>query len=209
MNTRFLLACRASLLASAIAATAASPLALAQGVTSRNPKDAEGGTFAVEPMHTRVLFGVSHLQFTTYFGDFTHVSGTLVLSAKDPARSTVEIQIPVDTVSTTNSDLDAKLKSADWLDAGRFPIMTFRSTQVTMTGPSTATMVGDLTLHGVTKPVTLNIKFNASGVNPGDKKYTVGFDATGVIKRSQFGIVTLLPYIGDDVTLTISAAFVR
>jgi polyisoprenoid-binding protein YceI len=209
VKTRLLSACQAALLVApmvAIAGAAASPAAVAQTVT-RNPQDVEGGTYAVEPMHTRVLFSVWHLQFTTYYGDFTHVSGTLTLSPKDPAGSKVEVKMPVDTVSTTNPKLDGELKSADWLDASKFPTMTYRSTRVTVTGPGAATLDGDLTLHGVTKPVPLAVHFNAAGVNPLDHHYTVGFEATGMIKRSDFGVVKYIPYIGDDVSITISAAF--
>ncbi len=208
MKKQFRSVSAAFLLSFAVAAAACSP-ASAQGVTSRNPADAESGTFAIEPNHTQVLFGISHLQFTTYYGNFSHVSGTLELSTKDPAASKVEVQIPVNTVSTTSDKLNGILQTADWLDAARFPTMTFRSTQVTRTGPGTANVTGDLTLHGITKPMTLNATFNAAGTSPGDQKYTIGFNASGVIKRSDFGIVKLLPYVGDDVTITISAAFVR
>ena len=85
----------------------------------------------------------------------------------------------------------------------------FKAEKITTTGKDTANVTGDLTLHGVTKPVTLKVKFNGAGVNVLDKKYTVGFDATGKIQRSDFGVKTYIPLIGDDLDLIISAAFER
>jgi polyisoprenoid-binding protein YceI len=85
--------------------------------------------------------------------------------------------------------------------------MVFKSDKVVPTGKNTANVTGNLTLHGVTKPVTLAVKFHGAGVNVLDKKYTVGFDATGKIKRSDFGVKTYVPLIGDDLDLTVAAAF--
>ena len=85
--------------------------------------------------------------------------------------------------------------------------MRFRATKITRTGPSTATVAGELTLHGVTRPVVFKAKFVGAGVNPLDKSYTAGFAASGVIKRSEFGVTTYVPMISDDVELTINAAF--
>jgi polyisoprenoid-binding protein YceI len=99
------------------------------------------------------------------------------------------------------------LKGDQWLDAKANPQITFKAKSVTVTGPQTATVTGDLTLHGVTKPVNLQAKLNGGGVNPLDKKFTVGFELAGKIKRSDFGVKTYLPLIGDEVDLTISAAF--
>jgi polyisoprenoid-binding protein YceI len=85
--------------------------------------------------------------------------------------------------------------------------MVFKSTKVTETGKDAAKVTGDLTFHGVTKPVTLAVKFNGAGTNPLDKKYTAGFEVSGKIKRSDFGMKTYVPLIGDDVDLIISAGF--
>ena len=85
--------------------------------------------------------------------------------------------------------------------------MSFKSEKVVATGKDTADVEGQLTLHGVTRPVTLHATFNGAGVNPMDKHYTVGFDAKGRIKRSDFGVKTYVPLIGDEVDLILSAAF--
>ncbi len=173
------------------------------------PAAVEAGAYAVEPVHTRVLFSVSHMGFTTWYGEFTNVSGTLDLDPKTPEKSAVEIHIPVNTVTTTNAKLDGELKSGQWFDAAQYPDIAFKSVKVVATGKGTGKLTGDLTFHGVTRPVTLAVKFNDAGVNPLDKKYTVGFNATGSILRSDFGVKTYLPLIGDKVDLIISAGFER
>ena len=181
--------------------------AFAQTAPSADPSLIPAGAYAVEPMHTRVLFAVSHMGFTTYYGDFTGVSGTLTLDPDKVDATALSISIPMDSVSTTNPKLDGELKSAQWFDSATYPTMTFKATKVSRTGATTADVTGDLTLHGVTEPVTMAVKFNAVGPNIMSKKTTIGFDATAHIKRSDFGVKTYVPLIGDDVSVIISAAF--
>jgi polyisoprenoid-binding protein YceI len=185
------------------AATAASAAA------APNPASVQGGTYAIEPTHTRLLFAVDHFGTSTWYGDFTHASGSLKLDPKNPAASQVEVSVPIASVSTTNAVLDGELKSPDWFDAAKYPTMTFKSTKVTVTGPGRATVAGELTLHGVTKPVVLDARLKGAGPNPMTKAYMVGFDATGKIKRSEFGVTKYVPVVGDEVTLILSAPFVR
>ena len=184
----------------------AAPVAFAQEV-SHDPATVQAGAYDVEPLHTRVLFSVSHLGFTTWYGEFTKVSGSLSLDPKAVGKSTLEIHIPVDSVSTSNAKVDGELKDQPWFDAKQFPEIVFKADKVTEAGKGSAKVAGTLTLHGVTKPVVLNVKFNGAGTNVLDKKYTVGFEVSGKIKRSDFGIKTYLPLIGDDIDVTISAAF--
>jgi polyisoprenoid-binding protein YceI len=115
--------------------------------------------------------------------------------------------VPTASVMTINPTLNDELRSVDWLDAPAFPTMTFHSTKITLTGPGTADVTGDLTLHGVTHSETLRAKLNTPGVNPMDKAYTIGFEVSGNIKRSDFGVKKYLPLVGDDVQLIISAPF--
>lgn len=171
------------------------------------PAAVQAGTYAVESNHTRVQFTVSHMGFSDWYGDFTGVKGTLKLDPKAPAKSSVTVTIPVASISTTNATLDGELRDAAWFDAAQYPTITFASTKVTPTGPRTALIAGNLTFHGVTKPVVLKANFLASGTNPLTKGYTVGFNAATTIKRSDFGVKTYLPLIGDTVSLRISAAF--
>jgi polyisoprenoid-binding protein YceI len=167
------------------------------------------GAYAIEPTHTRILFSINHLGTSTWYGDFTGASGVAKIDPAHPAASSVEVSVPVASVSTTNATLDGELKGADWFDVARFPTMTFKSTQVRATGPNEGQIVGDLTLHGVTRQVTLHVTFHGAGPNPMDHAFMAGFDATGVIRRSDFGIAKYLANLGDEVTLIISAPFVR
>ena len=181
-------------------------MALAQAA-NRDPAKVEAGTYTLDPDHTQVEFGVMHLGFTPYYGRFSDASGKLVLSPHNPAESKLEVTIPAASISTTSDKLTGELKGADWLDAQKFPDITFRSTQVTPSGAGTAKVTGNLTLHGVTRPVTLDVKLVGSGTNPLDKHYTVGFSATGQISRSEFGVTKYVPLIGDELKLTLSGAF--
>ena len=171
------------------------------------PAKVEAGTYDVEPNHTQVVFGVSHMSFTPFHGFFTKASGTMNLDPAKPDSSSLEVHVATDSVYTPSDKLTGELKSDQWLDAGKFPEAVFKSTKVTKTGPDTAKVAGDLTLHGVTKPMVLTVRYVNAGANPLDKKYTAGFEATGRIKRSDFGVKTYVPLIGDEVDLSISASF--
>ncbi len=189
------------------ALAAAGVAAHAQGAPNTDPKAVPAGAYKLDPRHARVLFATSHMGFSTWYGDFAGATGALTLDPKNPAADTLEVSIPVASVSTTNATLDGELKSAAWFDAAQFPTITFKSTKVTLTGPSTAQVAGDLTFHGVTRPVVLEATFKAAGVNMMTKAYTVGFEVKGALKRSDYGVKTYVPVIGDDVDLTISAPF--
>ena len=175
-------------------------------VFTTNPASVHSGTYAVEPSHTRIVFSVSHMGFTTWYGNFTGASGTLVLNPAHPSASTLSVTVPIASVTTTNAKLDGELKEADWLNAAKFPDATFKVDRI-MPDKGTAAVAGTLTLHGVTKPVVFTVTFNGAGVNPLDKAYTVGFEVRGRIKRSAFGVTKYVPLVGDDVDLMISAAF--
>lgn len=175
----------------------------------RDPAKVHAGAYAVEPEHTEVLFGVSHFGFSTYYGRFTGASGTLLFDSATPANSVLAISVPSATVSTASDKLNGILKSVGWFEAARFPAVNFRSTKVTVTGTDRGIVVGDLTMRGVTRPLTLEVRFDGAGTDPADNQYTLGFDATGTLRRSDFGISTFTPFIGDEVRLILSGAFVK
>ncbi len=196
-----------SILASGLLALLITTPALAQTPPTRDPAQIPAGTYAVDPGHTQVGWRVSHMGFSNYAGGFSNVSGTLELQPKNPAAAKLSVKIPVASVTTTSAKLTDELKGDQWLDAAKFPDMTFVSTKVAPAGKDHAKVTGDLTLHGVTKPVTLDVTLVGAGVNPLSKKYTVGFEATGTLKRSEFGVKTYVPLIGDELHLTIAGAF--
>jgi len=191
-----------------VLALVATPV-LAQSPAARDPAQIQAGTYAVDPGHTQVGWRVSHMGFSNYAGGFSDVSGSLTLDPKTPAASKLSVKIPVASVTTTSAKLTDELKGDQWLDAGKYPTMTFVSTKVAPAGKDHAKVTGDLTLHGVTKPVTLDVTLVGAGANPLNKKYTVGFEATGTLKRSEFGVKTYVPLIGDELHLTIAGAFER
>ena len=190
-----------------LVALGAGLMAQAPAPASSDPARVESGSYAIEPMHTQVLFSVSHMGFSTFHGQFTQSSGSLNLDAKAPADSRFEIHVPTRSVLTSSAKLTDELKGDAWLDAKADPDIVFKSTEVTAVGHGAATVMGDLTLHGQTHPVTLHAKLVGAGVNPLDKKYTVGFDLTGTLRRSDYGVKTYVPLIGDAVTLTVSGVF--
>ena len=193
------------LIAAGLSATAtAQP---SSGPATHLPAAVQAGAYKVDHDHTQVLFSVSHMGFSEYSGRFSGVEGALRIDPRHVAASSLDVTIPVASISTTSEKLDGELRSADWLDAASFPQMRFRSVKVSPLGAGRARIDGMLTLHGVTRPVSLDANFVGAGVNPLDKAYTVGFRATGTLSRSAFGVKTYEPLIGDQVTLTIVGAF--
>ncbi len=200
-----------SLTWAALAATIAIPSSvLAQGgppAASTDPANVPAGAYVLEPTHARIVWHVLHMGFSEWYGDFAKPTGSATFDSQNPAADSVDITIPTGSVTTTNATLDGELKSADWFDAATFPTIHFKSTQVVATGPASADVTGDLTFHGVTKPVTLKVKLVGSGVNMMDKHFTVGFNASTEIKRSDFGVTKYVPLVGDEVHIVISAPF--
>ncbi len=167
----------------------------------------KAGTYKVESYHTQVGFSLSHFGFTNYSGLFSSATGSLRLDPTHPDTSKLDVTIPVDSIITTVPKLTDELKGDKWFDVAKFPQATFTSTSVALTSGGEATITGNLTLHGVTKPVVLHAHLVGAGVNPLDKAYTVGFQASGTIKRSDFGVSLYAPALGDEVELSIAGAF--
>jgi len=161
-------------------------------------------TYKLDPAHTAVVFHVNHFGFSNPSGKFMNVAGTVVLDQKNPAASKVNVMIPIADVDTDVPKLDEHLKSKEFFDAATYPTATFVSTKVDVTGTDTAIVHGTLTLHGVSKPVDLNVRLNKVGENF-MKQPTAGFSAAAIIKRSDFGITTYLPALGDEVRLDIES----
>jgi len=179
-----------------------------------DPAAVTGGAYTVDAGHTLVKWEVDHLGFTPYFGLFGDITGTLQLDPKNPSAAKLDITIPVSKVTTANAGLTAHLlkpgadgKPADFFGAAPADAK-FVSTSVSANG-QTATITGNFTLNGVTKPVTLAAKFYGAGKSPMGGKENIGFTATGAIKRSEFKIAYGLPMVSDEVKLEIVAAFVK
>jgi polyisoprenoid-binding protein YceI len=162
-------------------------------------------TYTVDPQHTAVVWNISHLGFSTPSGKFMAGAGTLILDEAKPENSKVSVTIPINNLVTGIDELNKHLKGKLFFDVDQFPTATFVSDKVTVVNKKMAKISGILTLHGVSKPITLDVTFNKKGVNPINNKETVGFSAMAQLKRSDFDINTLLPDVGDDVKLNIQA----
>lgn len=171
-------------------------------------------TWGIDPVHSSVEFSVRHLMITTVKGRFTDVQGTVVLDELNPAASTADITVNVASVDTREPQRDAHLRSADFFDAEKFPTLTFRSRTVEDVTDDGFKLVGDLTIHGVTREVTLDVTAEGRTKDPwgGDR---AGYSATTRIKRSHFGLTwnQLLETggvtVSDDVKITLDVQLVQ
>ena len=158
------------------------------------------GTWTADPSHTTVGFVVRHLGLSKVRGRFDSVAARLVVG-DDLASSSVSAEIEMGTVTTGNTDRDAHLASSDFFNAETNPTMTFRSTSIAGEGEE-YTMVGDLTINGVTKQVELDVEFYGTSIFPGDESTRAGFSATGTISRGAFGINFNAPIGADKVMIS-------
>jgi polyisoprenoid-binding protein YceI len=166
------------------------------------------GTYDVDSRETLVRYGVDHMGFSEFWGTFPGATGTLVIDPKAIGATKLDVRVPIAQVETTNRELNGELFSDEFFDAENYPWMKFSSTNVTRTGSRTFKVSGDLTMHNVTRPVVLDVTFHGAGNNPfTGKEVFVGFDAKGMVKRSDFGLGKYVPIVSDETTITISAAF--
>lgn len=165
---------------------------------------AVSGTYALDPSHTDVLAQWSHFGFSQPSAHFAIGEGTLVYDADDVSKSSVQVTLPISALDTFVDKLDEHLKGSDFFDAATFPVATFKSTRVAAAGPNKLTVTGDLTIKGITKPVTLDVTLNGAGEHPMLKKQAIGFSATATVKRTDFGVGAYAPNVSDDVQLRIT-----
>ncbi len=167
------------------------------------------GSYTLDKTHANIIFGINHLGFSTYYGRFDNFDAALNFDAKDPTKSVLNVTVDTASTNTNNKVLEDKLDSKAFFNAAQHPKATFVSKKIEKTSDTTGKITGDLTLLGVTKSITLDATFNASGLNPFSKAHTLGFGATGIIKRSDFGMKEYLPAVGDEVVLQIQAEFAQ
>jgi polyisoprenoid-binding protein YceI len=159
-------------------------------------------SYTLDPNHSYVSWRVNHFGFSNPSGKWM-ANGVLVFDQKQPTNSHVNVNIKVDSLITGLPELDKHLKTPLFFDVEKFPTATFVSNKIAVTGKNKGTVAGVLTLHGVSKPITLKVVLNKVGVNPINNLNSVGFSATTSLKRSDFGINGYLPNISDDVNLQI------
>ena len=205
MRTPFMKYALAGALAVSLAAGGA---VVAQAALTQTPSEVTAGAYDLDSSHGKITWSVNHLGFSTYTGQFVNVKAELKLDVANPSASTLTAAIPLTDVAPNDDRLKAHLQTADFFDTANHPTATFVSRSVTVDADNAneATVVGDLTLRGVTKPVTIEVEFNQAGTAMG--AYKAGFDGEATIKRSDFGINYALPAVSDEVELHIEGEFV-
>ena len=169
--------------------------------------NAEVHAYQLEPSHADVLFAVDHVGFSLKHGCFRDIKGNMTFSAGQPERSQVSITIGADSVDTADPQRDSELRGANFFDVVRYPSIRFDSSRIIGAGNEAYRVEGLLTMHGVTKAITLEARINKVGNNPFSRKPTVGFTAIGTVRRSDFAIGRWVPMIGDEVFITIDVEF--
>lgn len=175
-----------------------------QSSTRAKPAPEPAVAYTLDPVHTQVSFSVERFGFSRVYGFFDDITGEVTLDSAHPERSSVYATIPIASLDTGNAERDGFLRGQFWLKGDAFPTMEFRSTSVRHVGAQQAEVTGDLTLAGVSAPVTLMVTLNNQGVDPHTRRQAAGFSASGTLMRSVFGIRTAPP-IGNEVRFSIEA----
>jgi polyisoprenoid-binding protein YceI len=184
------------------------PLALLLAAAAQDAV-AERQHYRLDPVHTRIAFQVSHAGFSNPIGTFAKASGTLDFDPDDWSTAHVEVEVPTATLDLGDAEWQRKILDRTFFDATRFPTARFVSTGVERGAGAHARVTGDLTLHGVTRPLVLEVDLNALRRHPLTFKRTAGFSARGQLSRKAFGIDAWERVVGDVVTLVIEAEAAR
>ena len=174
---------------------------------SAAPALAEPVPYMLDSSHSQIIFSYDHLGFSTTYGMFSGFEGEIMFDQENPENSSVSVSMPVTMMFTGWEKRDEHFMSADFFDAAateETEMVTFTSTSIEVTGEDTANITGDLTLNGITKPVTLAASLNKTGEHPMQNKEWAGFDATTTLLRSDFGVDRAVPFVGDEVNVLIS-----
>jgi polyisoprenoid-binding protein YceI len=164
-------------------------------------------TFKIDPVHSSVLFGIKHVGVTNFYAFFNDISGTVTFDKDNPAKSSFELTVPVESLYSRNPKRDQHLKSPDFFNAKQFPTLSFKSTKVEASG-DTYKVSGDFTLHGVTKPIT--IEFNKGPEGKGmEGEVRGGGETRFTIKRSDYGMTFMQGALGDEVDIIVSVEGVK
>lgn len=193
----------------AVALLAPSAVAQQPGTTSAEAvAQVQAGTYELDSDHSQVLWTVNHSGFAPLRGLVGSMTGTLELDPRRPNDAKVAIDIPLSGMTVSSPGFGKHLQAADLFNSAQFPTARFVSRSVRVNGQQ-ATITGDLTVRGQTRPFTLNARLHGAGINPRSKAQTVGFVATGDVKRSDFGLGMAAPVVSDEVKLEINAVFRR
>ncbi len=165
-------------------------------------------TFSLDPAHSVPIFKINHLGVSNTYGRFNDVSGTFTVDEADPKNNTINVVVKTASVDTANEARDKHLKTPDFLDAEKFPEMTFVSTSFEKKSGNTYTVKGDFTLHGVTKPIEVEVEQIGTGKGR-ENEVRMGWETTFRIKRSDYGMGNMVGPVGDDVEITFAVEGVK
>lgn len=207
-SVRVMLA-RALLCASLLTAMACTPVRVLTHSVSQNEARVPAGRYEMDPDHSSIVFDIDHFKYSRFTMRFDRKHGQLDWNEGGLERSTASVTIDAASIDTNVPLLDKMVKSASLLDVLRYPEIRFVSTRFERTAESRGTLTGDLTIHGVTQPVTLDVTFNGFAPDPLTKKDTLGFSADGRLSRGKFGLSTWYPAVGDEIHVRIQAEFVK
>ena len=167
------------------------------------------GNYALDKDHAALLFKVGHLGFSNYVGRFENFDVSLSFDENDPTTAQVDAVIDMTSLNVANPSFSKTLQGPNWFDAEQYPVARFRSTSIQVTGDNTGLLYGDFTMHGVTKPITMDVVFNGGGRDILRGAYILGLSAKANIKRSDFGVSRFRPLVSDTVKIEIEAEFIR
>ena len=170
---------------------------------------AQAGTWKIDPQHTSAQFSVRHLGVSTVRGAFTKVSGSAKYDSSDPSKISLDATIEAASVDTRVEMRDNDLRSPNFLDVQKYPTITFHSKQVKAADAGKLQMVGDLTIHGVTKEVTLDVDGPSAPMKDPWGNQRIGASASTKINRKDFGVNGAPGVVGDDITITIDAELIQ
>ena len=161
-------------------------------------------TYTIDPGHSQVRFEYNHLGFSNIVGLIGEVSGEIVFDSADPSKSSVTATIPLTSIQTGYAKMNDHLAKDDFFDVAKFPEASFVSTSVESMSADRMRVTGDFSLHGVTRPVVLDVTLNKAGEHPMRKTPAIGFDASADLLRSDFGLDKYVPAVGDAVKISIT-----
>lgn len=160
--------------------------------------------YKIDPTHTATVFSWNHLGFSTPSANFTDIQGVIKVDNTQPANSSVEVAIPLSSINSSVAALDKEFQAEAWFNAAKYPNITFKSTKVETKDKKHFKITGDLTVKGITKPVVLDAVLNGQGKHPMLKVPAIGFNATTSFNRSDFGLGSYVPMVGDKITVNIT-----
>ncbi|HEY1610752.1 MAG TPA: YceI family protein [Paraburkholderia sp.] len=202
-------AARGALFCGVCALAACTPLRVVTHHVSAVESQVSAGQYQLDPYHWSVTFDVEHLGYSRFVMRFDRVNAQLDWHAGGMTQASVEATIDAASVDTNVPALDRQIKGKDMLEVDRYPQIRFVSTRFDRTGDARGRLTGDLTIRGVTRPVTLDVTFNGHAPNPLTKQPTLGFSARGHFSRAQFGLASWFPAVGDDIAVRIEAEFAK